>query len=209
LVAKWKIYLPILKAKNGYPFQQSCVAVYFLLSGMYYLPWLCLLNLTVSGTHIKNTSEAEAFALLSEEGIAKGVRRITAVTAKHASDAIKDASSIDSEINEASKLEGAILEKTIASIKSKLDTALIPAARKADLKGRVSKLEDELRKAKKKMGEENIQKAVKFAIDAAQTALSEGKRFCVAHVDVGLDTSAIREAVIKVKDQKVRTYVFI
>uniref|UniRef100_A0A0E0EWA1 Alanine--tRNA ligase n=1 Tax=Oryza meridionalis TaxID=40149 RepID=A0A0E0EWA1_9ORYZ len=144
----------------------------------------------------------EAFALLSEEGIAKGVRRITAVTAKHASDAIKDASSIDSEINEASKLEGAILEKTIASIKSKLDTALIPAARKADLKGRVSKLEDELRKAKKKMGEENIQKAVKFAIDAAQTALSEGKRFCVAHVDVGLDTSAIREAVIKVKDQK-------
>lgn len=105
--------MPILKAKNGYPFQQSCVAVYFLLSGMYYLPWLCLLNLTVSGTHIKNTSEAEAFALLSEEGIAKGVRRITAVTAKHASDAIKDASSIDSEINEASKLEGAILEKVL------------------------------------------------------------------------------------------------
>jgi alanyl-tRNA synthetase len=171
--------------------------------------WLSISTELCGGTHIKNTSEAEAFALLSEEGIAKGVRRITAVTAKHASDAIKDASSIDSEINEASKLEGAILEKTIASIKSKLDTALIPAARKADLKGRVSKLEDELRKAKKKMGEENIQKAVKFAIDAAQTALSEGKRFCVAHVDVGLDTSAIREAVIKVKDQKVRTYVFI
>lgn len=164
--------------------------------------WLSISTELCGGTHIKNTSEAEAFALLSEEGIAKGVRRITAVTAKHASDAIKDASSIDSEINEASKLEGAILEKTIASIKSKLDTALIPAARKADLKGRVSKLEDELRKAKKKMGEENIQKAVKFAIDAAQTALSEGKRFCVAHVDVGLDTSAIREAVIKVKDQK-------
>uniref|UniRef100_A0A0D9YC95 Alanine--tRNA ligase n=1 Tax=Oryza glumipatula TaxID=40148 RepID=A0A0D9YC95_9ORYZ len=156
--------------------------------------WLSISTELCGGTHIKNTSEAEAFALLSEEGIAKGVRRITAVTAKHASDAIKDASSIDSEINEASKLEGAILEKTIASIKSKLDTALIPAARKADLKGRVSKLEDELRKAKKKMGEENIQKAVKFAIDAAQTALSEGKRFCVAHVDVGLDTSAIREA---------------
>uniref|UniRef100_A0A0E0M617 Alanine--tRNA ligase n=1 Tax=Oryza punctata TaxID=4537 RepID=A0A0E0M617_ORYPU len=164
--------------------------------------WLSISTELCGGTHIKNTSEAKAFALLSEEGIAKGVRRITAVTAKHASDAMKDASCIDSEINEASKLEGAILEKTIASIKSKLDTAFIPAARKADLKGRVLKLEDELRRAKKKMGEENIQKAVKFAIDAAQTALSEGKRFCVAHVDVGLDTSAIREAVIKVKDQK-------
>ncbi|KAL5231009.1 hypothetical protein ABZP36_029785 [Zizania latifolia] len=164
--------------------------------------WLSISTELCGGTHIKNTSEAEAFALLSEEGIAKGVRRITAVTAKCASEAMMLASSIDSDINEALKLEGAILEKKIASIKSALDTAAIPAARKADLKGRVSKLEDQLRKAKKKMGEENIQKAVQFAIDAAQTALSEGKRFCVAHVDVGLDTSAIREAVIKVKDQK-------
>ncbi|KAF0930945.1 hypothetical protein E2562_038264 [Oryza meyeriana var. granulata] len=164
--------------------------------------WLSISTELCGGTHIKNTSEAEAFALLSEEGIAKGVRRITAVTAKYASEAMILASSIDSDINEASKLEGATLEKKIASIKSKLDTAPIPAARKADLKGRVLKLEDELRKAKKKMGEENIQKAVKFAMDTAQTALSEGKRFCVAHVDVGLDTSAIRDAVIKVKDQK-------
>uniref|UniRef100_A0A0D9XI94 alanine--tRNA ligase n=1 Tax=Leersia perrieri TaxID=77586 RepID=A0A0D9XI94_9ORYZ len=100
------------------------------------------------------------------------------------------------------ELCGGIFSCTIASIKGGLDKSQIPAARKADLKGRVSKLEDELRKAKKKMGEENIQKAVKFALDAAQTALSEGKRFCVAHVDVGLDTSAIREAVIEVKDQK-------
>uniref|UniRef100_J3N1C0 Alanine--tRNA ligase n=2 Tax=Oryza brachyantha TaxID=4533 RepID=J3N1C0_ORYBR len=164
--------------------------------------WLSISTELCGGTHIKNTSEAKAFALLSEEGIAKGVRRITAVTAEIASDAIQLASCIDSDINEASKLEGALLEKNIASIKSKLDTAPIPAARKADLKARVLKLEDELRKAKKKMGEENMQKAIKFAIDAAQTALSEGKRFCVAHVDVGLDTSAIREAVIKVKDQK-------
>ncbi|KAG8095381.1 hypothetical protein GUJ93_ZPchr0012g20675 [Zizania palustris] len=164
--------------------------------------WLSISTELCGGTHIKNTSQAEAFALLSEEGIAKGVRRITAVTAKCASEAMMLASSINSDINEASKLEGPILEKKIASIKSMLDTAAIPAARKADLKGRVSKLEDQLRKAKKKMGEENIQKAVKFAIDAAQIALSEGKHFCVAHVDVGLDTSAIREAVIKVKDQK-------
>ncbi|KAI4984023.1 hypothetical protein ZWY2020_040876 [Hordeum vulgare] len=54
---------------------------------------------------------------------------------------MKLASSIDSDINEASKLDGATLEKKIGSIKNTLDAAAIPAARKADLKGNVSKLE--------------------------------------------------------------------
>jgi alanyl-tRNA synthetase len=53
------------------------------------------------------------------------------------------------------------------------------------------------------MGEQNIQKAVKTAMDAAEAALSQKKAFCVTHVDVGLDTTAVREAVIKVMDQKV------
>eukprot|EP00494_Astrolonche_serrata_P006474 UN06498 len=64
-----------------------------------------------------------------------------------------------------------------------------PSCRKADLKGNISKLEDQLREAKKKMGKENIQKAVKTAIDAAEAAVSEGKPFCVIHADVGLDTN--------------------
>ncbi|CAN6311466.1 unnamed protein product [Urochloa humidicola] len=164
--------------------------------------WLSISTELCGGTHISNTRDAKAFALLSEEGIAKGVRRITAVTAGCAADAIELASSIDSDISEASQLEGALLEKKIASIKNKLDTAAIPAAKKADLRGKVSELEDQLRKAKRKMGEQNIQKAVKTAMDAAEAALSEKKPFCVSHVDVGLDTTAVREAVIKVMDQK-------
>ncbi|VAI04551.1 unnamed protein product [Triticum turgidum subsp. durum] len=153
--------------------------------------WLSISTELCGGTHISNTRDAAAFALISEEGIAKGVRRITAVTAECASQAMKLASSIDTDINEASKLE------KIGSIKNTLDAAAIPAARKADLRGNISKLEDQLRKAKKKIGEENIQKAVKTAIDAAEAALSEGKTFCVTHADVGLDTTAVREAVVK------------
>ncbi|TVU31243.1 hypothetical protein EJB05_22924 [Eragrostis curvula] len=164
--------------------------------------WLSISTELCGGTHISNTRDAKAFALLSEEGIAKGVRRITAVTAGCASQAMELASSIDVDINEASQMEGALLEKKIASIKSKLDAAAIPAATKADLRGKVSKLEDQLRKAKKKMGEQNIQKAVKAALDAAEAALSEKKPYCVTQVDVGLDTTAVREAVLKVMEQK-------
>ncbi|XP_044983352.1 alanine--tRNA ligase-like [Hordeum vulgare subsp. vulgare] len=163
--------------------------------------WLSISTELCGGTHISNTRDAAAFALISEEGIAKGVRRITAVTAECASQAMKLASSIDSDINEASKLDGATLEKKIGSIKNTLDAAAIPAARKADLKGNISKLEEQLREAKKKMGKENIQKAVKTAIDAAEAAVSEGKSFCVTHADVGLDTTAVREAVVKAMDR--------
>jgi alanyl-tRNA synthetase len=67
----------------------------------------------VSGTHISNTRDAAAFALISEEGIAKGVRRITAVTAECASQAMKLASSIDTDIDETSKLDGVLLEKVL------------------------------------------------------------------------------------------------
>ncbi|KAI4994378.1 hypothetical protein ZWY2020_029426, partial [Hordeum vulgare] len=89
----------------------------------------------------------------------------------------------------------------IGSTKNTPDAAAIPAARKADVKGNVSKLEEQLREAKKKMGKGNIQKAVKTAIDAAEAAVSKGKPFCVTHADVGLDTTVVREAVVKAMDR--------
>lgn len=65
------------------------------------------------GTHISNTREAEAFALLSEEGIAKGIRRVTAVTTGSAFKALELAAALETEVNEASKAEGDLLEQVI------------------------------------------------------------------------------------------------
>lgn len=63
------------------------------------------------GTHITNTREAKAFALLSEEGIAKGVRRITAVTTESALKAMEQADLLLKEVDDASKIEVSLLEK--------------------------------------------------------------------------------------------------
>ncbi|XP_058067710.1 alanine--tRNA ligase isoform X2 [Magnolia sinica] len=92
--------------------------------------------------------------------------------------------------------------RIVASLKSRVDAAAIPAAMKADLRTKISQLDGEVRKAQKKIGEENIQKAVKAAVEVAETASSEGKLFCITHVDVGVDATAIREAVLKVLEQK-------
>ncbi|KAL1813606.1 alanine--tRNA ligase isoform X2 [Daucus carota subsp. sativus] len=152
------------------------------------------------GTHISNTREAEAFALLSEEGIAKGIRRVTAVTTGSAFKALELASSLEIEVNEASKAEGDLLEQKVTSLNGRVESAPIPTAKKTDLKAKISVLQNQVIKAKKKTAEENIQKAIK---DVSEKAISsEGKGFCIARVSVGSDNAAMREAVVRVMEQK-------
>ncbi|KAJ4822824.1 hypothetical protein Tsubulata_015826 [Turnera subulata] len=165
--------------------------------------WLSISTEFCGGTHITNTRQAEAFALLSEEGIAKGIRRITAVTSADAQRAINLALSLEEEVKDAAKTEGSLLEKIVPSLKSRVDSASIPAARKADIRARITELQAQVRKAQKKIAEENMQKAIKVAVEQAGVAASDGKAFCISRVDVGLDAAAVREAVVKVLEQKV------
>ncbi|KAL8095523.1 hypothetical protein AgCh_036814 [Apium graveolens] len=154
------------------------------------------------GTHISNTREAEAFALLSEEGIAKGIRRVTAVTTGSAFKALELASALEAEVNEASKIEGDLLEQKVTSLNGRVESAPIPTAKKTDLKAKISVLQTQVVKAKKKTAEENIQKAIKDVSEKAEAVCSEGKGFCIARVSVGSDNAAMREAVVRVMEQK-------
>ncbi|CAN7131186.1 unnamed protein product [Brassica rapa subsp. narinosa] len=159
--------------------------------------WSSLSSEFCGGTHITNTREAKAFALLSEEGIAKGIRRVTAVTTECAFDALNEASSLEKEVEDASKAEGNALEKKVAALKSRVDSAIIPAAKKADIRAKIALLQNEVRKAQKKIAEQNLKKSVKVATEAAESAASDGKTFCIIQLDVGLDAAAVREAVSK------------
>ena len=63
--------------------------------------------------------------------------------------------------------------------------------------------QDQIIASQKLIGKQNIQKAIEVATQVAEAAAAEGKAFCVLRVDVGLDTNAVREAVLKVIEQKV------
>ncbi|KHN32273.1 Alanine--tRNA ligase, partial [Glycine soja] len=164
--------------------------------------WLSISSELCGGTHISNTREAKAFALLSEEGIAKGIRRITAVTTDRAYDAMKVADEFEQQVDDAAKLVGTLLEEKVSSLKSNIETLSIPAAKKADIKIKIVRLQDQVRKAQKQVAEENKRKAVMITAEKAELAASNGKTFCISLVDVGLDVAAVREAVTKVMDQK-------
>ena len=68
----------------------------------------------MSGTHLSNTAEAEAFAIIAEESVAKGVRRIVAFTRGKALEAIALGAKFEAEIAAAGRLEGAEVEKVKA-----------------------------------------------------------------------------------------------
>ena len=53
------------------------------------------------GTHLRtnNTAEAEAFALVQEEAVAKGIRRIVALTGAAAKDAIAEGAALEAQVS--------------------------------------------------------------------------------------------------------------
>ncbi|MCO5599198.1 hypothetical protein L7F22_053298 [Adiantum nelumboides] len=164
--------------------------------------WASLSTEFCGGTHLSNTKEAKAFVLISEEGIAKGIRRITAFTYDRAAEAIKEADACAGRIAAASNLEGLALEKEVSSLKSFVDAAIIPAVRKSEFRGQLAALQERIRKAQKAEAEKNLQKAIKVATDMAEQSVSNHQQFCILQIAVGLDTNAIREAITRVMNSQ-------
>jgi alanyl-tRNA synthetase len=78
------------------------------------------------GTHLKNTKDADAFCLLSEEGIAKGIRRIVFVTYDDAKKAIATAEEFETKLEASSKLEGGDeLEALVKTLSMECDTLVV------------------------------------------------------------------------------------
>jgi alanyl-tRNA synthetase len=82
------------------------------------------------GTHLTNTKEAQAFVLLNEEGIAKGVRRITAVTMADAQKAQADANAFELKLTAAAQVPSEQLEELLKQLTVELNSLSISAVKK-------------------------------------------------------------------------------
>eukprot|EP00735_Rhodelphis_limneticus_P008188 TRINITY_DN2101_c0_g1::TRINITY_DN2101_c0_g1_i1::g.21901::m.21901 TRINITY_DN2101_c0_g1::TRINITY_DN2101_c0_g1_i1::g.21901 ORF type:complete len:979 (+),score=410.41,sp/P36428/SYA_ARATH/54.36/0.0,tRNA-synt_2c/PF01411.14/2.1e-210,tRNA_SAD/PF07973.9/2.7e-16,DHHA1/PF02272.14/7.8e+03,DHHA1/PF02272.14/2e-06,Ribosomal_S13/PF00416.17/3.8e+03,Ribosomal_S13/PF00416.17/0.57,Ribosomal_S13/PF00416.17/2.9e+03 TRINITY_DN2101_c0_g1_i1:85-2937(+) len=147
------------------------------------------------GTHLNNTKEAGAFAIIHEEGIAKGIRRITAVTRDHAVKAIRDADDFQKKIQAANALADEKLSQEVAVLSNALEQLSISTVDKENLKKDLQVLQDRVYKAFKEGKAANTEKAIQNAKDAAQVAKSKGEQLLVVRIDVGLDSKALAKAV--------------
>lgn len=73
------------------------------------------------GTHMSNTREAEAFVVVEEAAVAKGVRRIVAVTGKRAVEALAVGSALAAKVEAARALSPQELEAAVSSLRSELE----------------------------------------------------------------------------------------
>ena len=146
------------------------------------------------GTHLKTTGEAGPFAILSEEGISKGVRRVVAVTGDIAAAAISRGQDLLERVKQAGSLPDAELQAECAKLKKEAAEASIPVSLKSDVNDTLAAYTKKLLEAGKKMAAENKKKAVEGAVAAVKEAAESGNKFCVLRVNVGLDAKALAEA---------------
>lgn len=100
------------------------------------------------GTHLSNTKEADAFVLLNEEGIAKGIRRILFVTKDDAKKAIAAAEEFGGKLTAAEGIDDG-LEAKVKELTVELNALAISAAKKIEFRETITKLTKKVTQMKK------------------------------------------------------------
>jgi alanyl-tRNA synthetase len=93
------------------------------------------------GTHLSSAAEAGRFALVSEESVSKGIRRIVAVTDQSATAAWQEAETLDALIKKTKELPDAELTSAIAEITQRLTARVLPLGEKRKAQSAVSELQ--------------------------------------------------------------------
>ena len=155
------------------------------------------------GTHLSNTAEAEAFALVEETAVAKGIRRITAVTKEAAREALLQRAKFEAIVADAEKLDAETtpdLDKQAGAIRKDLDSAFLSAPLKAELRARIEALQKKASDVKKKALQKRVDQCLNEIKTEVETALAAEKRVLVLNVDIGADSKASQRVMNTVKD---------
>lgn len=153
------------------------------------------------GTHVSNTAEAESIVLVEETAVAKGIRRITAVTKGLASTAIEEGKKFEAKITESEALpaETSSLDKTAGALRKELDESYISAVLKAELRVRLDGIQKKAVEAKKRALAGRVDKCLNLVKEQVATAVEEGAKSLVLEVDIGADSKASQKVMNAVK----------
>lgn len=129
------------------------------------------------GTHISNSTDAGAFAILEESAVSKGVRRIVAATGSSAKAARDEGQLV---LKSLEKLEASPVEADVVKLGQDLDSKVMPAALKAICRERLVPLRKKLKKKKSKgVGKAVLKEAKNQILETATSAQDQNRKFSV------------------------------
>jgi len=121
------------------------------------------------GTHLEKTGDAEGFVILSEEGVGKGVRRITALTGKAAHKAEAAGQMLLSRLDAVKGIDdGEKLSEVVSEITQAMETQTLPAVAKATLRTGLKEVQATLKKLDKAKQKQSSGVAVEVARKLAE-----------------------------------------
>ncbi len=161
------------------------------------------------GTHVDSTMRLAALAVLSEEAVAKGVRRVVAVTGGPAVAAYAAAEQLSARVLAATRLPDQDLAAELAAINAEIEKTPLPSSRRADLRSQLAGLQERAKAAEKNASKLREQAAAQMARQIAQSAQTAGDEFIVTTIEVGDDRNALQAAVKAVRDECVRSAVML
>lgn len=147
------------------------------------------------GTHVESTRQLQHFALVSEEAVAKGIRRISGLTGVAAMAAHASADAQAQRIKAAASLNGEALASEVQAIGTQLDTLTLPASRRHQLREQLAVLSERVKNEQKAAGAQRAQAAVARARIIADDAGRNNDRVVVTTIDCGGDRAALQTAV--------------
>ncbi|EGW30611.1 alanyl-tRNA synthetase, cytoplasmic [Spathaspora passalidarum NRRL Y-27907] len=152
------------------------------------------------GTHVGETGEIKDLVVIEESGIAKGIRRIVAVTGHDARNVQRLASEFDQELDLADKLPfGQDKEARAKELGVRLKQLSISVLEKQKLNAKFNKLDKSIKDNLKAIQKEESKKT----LDVVKQWLDQEKPadFLVSHVPINANAKAITEAFNLIKKQ--------
>ncbi|QOJ00228.1 MAG: alanine--tRNA ligase [Phycisphaeraceae bacterium] len=143
------------------------------------------------GTHVASTSAIGSFALVGEEAVAKGVRRVVALTGEAARSASRLAEELSGRVERAGKTSDDRIGAVAVEVAQAIDAAVIPISKKAELRAGVAALQERAKAAAKAAGAAKRESAVREARGLAESALMSPEMVFVGTIDAGDDRQAL------------------
>lgn len=154
------------------------------------------------GTHVQKTGDIKDLIILEESGIAKGIRRIIAVTGEDAHAVQRTAQAFDERLSALEKMDlGPKKEAEAKLVQVDLNNLSISAVTKSEFRDRFQHIHKKILDGQKAHQKAESKKALDTVTEYFQAKGNEGKTVLVQRLDIGANSKAVSDAIGYVKKE--------